>query len=95
MINSSVNGFFTQSLLSSNTYFYTLTGNATFSYSSATYSVYNFFVKGGTYSFNLNSASNWLSVGATAISATGSFIMSMAYDGTDMWVSSIKNFQAF
>jgi len=57
--------------------------------------VYNFFVKASSFSFNLNPSSNWLSVGATAISATGSFIMSMAYDGTDMWVASIKNFQSF
>jgi hypothetical protein len=95
VINTSVSGTFTQSVDASNSYFYTLTGNTSFRYTGATYSIYNFFIKAGTYSFSLDSASNWQTVGATALGFTGSFVMSCGYDGTDMWVSAIKNYQSY
>jgi hypothetical protein len=52
-------------------------------------------IKAGTYSFSLNSASNWQTVGATALGYTGSFVMSAIYDGSDMWVSTIRNYQSY
>ena len=94
IVNSSVSGTFTQSL-TSNTYIYTLSGNTTFNYTNATYSTYNFVVKAGTFSFTLNSAGAWQTVGATGLGFTGSFIMSAIYDGVDMWVSTVKNYSAF
>jgi hypothetical protein len=93
--NVSVSGTFTQSLSDANNYTYTLTGNTTFSYSNPTQSVYNFLVKAGTYSFTLDAASNWQTVGATALGFTGSFVMSAIYDGTDMWVSTVRNYQSY
>jgi collagen type VII alpha len=93
--NTSVSGSFTQSLANSNNFAYTLTGNTTFDYSNATQSVYNFVIKAGTYSFTLGTASNWQTVGATALGFTGSFIMSAIYDGTDMWVATTKNYQSY
>ena len=95
LTNTSVTGTLTQSLIDANNYAYTLTGNTTFGYSNATQSVYNFMIKAGTYSFSLNSASNWQTVGATALGFTGSFVMSAIYDGTDMWVSTIRNYQSY
>jgi collagen type VII alpha len=94
-LNAAVTGSFNQSLDASNNYAYTLTGNTTFAYSNATMSVYNFVIKAGTYSFTLDSASNWQTVGATALGFTGSFVMSAIYDGTDMWVSTVKNYQSY
>lgn len=94
IVNSAVSGTFSQNL-KSNTYIYTLSGNTTFNYTNATYSTYNFVVKAGTFSFTLNSAGAWQTVGATGLGLTGSFIMSMIYDGVDMWVSSVKNYSAF
>ena len=94
VINTSVTGTFTQSL-TSNTYVYTLTGDTTFGFTNPTYSTYNFLVKAGTYSFTLDSGSNWQTVGATALGFTGSFVMSCLYDGTDMWVSATKNYQSY
>lgn len=94
VINSGVTGTLTQSL-TSNTYIYTLTGNTTFNYTNPTYSTYNFLVKAGTFSFTLASAGAWQTVGATALGFTGSFIMSCIYDGTDMWVSTVKNYSGY
>lgn len=94
VINSSVSGALTQSL-TSNTYIYTLTGNTTFAFTNPTYSTYNFLIKAGAYSFSLSSGSNWQSVGATALGWTGSFVMSAIYDGTDMWVSAVKNYSSY
>jgi hypothetical protein len=94
VINSSVSGTFTQSLIS-NTYIYTLTGNTTFNYSGGTYATYNFLVKAGTYSFTLGTPSNWLTPGATALGFTGSFVMSAIYDGTDMWIAATKNYLSY
>ena len=89
---NSITGAFTQSLTASNIYTYTLTGNTTFGYSNPQTTVYNFAIKAGTYSFSLSVASNWQTVGGTALGFTGSFIMSCIYDGTDMWVSTVKNY---
>lgn len=94
VINSAVTGTLTQSL-TSNTYIYTLTGDTTFAFSNPTYSTYNFLVKAGTYTFTLSSGSNWQTVGATALGFTGSFVMSCVYDGTDMWVSTVKNYSSY
>jgi LDH2 family malate/lactate/ureidoglycolate dehydrogenase len=92
---SNITGTTAVSLSSTNTYAYTLTGNTTFGYVSATTSVYNFLIKAGTYSFSLDSAYAWQTVGATALGFTGSFVMSGIYDGTDMWISTIKNYLSY
>ena len=92
---NSISGSFTQSLTASNIYTYTLTGNTTFGYSNPQTTVYNFAIKAGTYSFSLSVDSNWQTVSGTALGITGSFIMSCIYDGTDMWVSTQKNYLSY
>jgi hypothetical protein len=92
---ASISGAYSQSLTASNTFVYTLTGNATFSYTNALPSVYNFIFKCGTYTLTLDSTANWQTVSATALGYTGSFIMSGIYDGTDMWISAVKNYASY
>jgi hypothetical protein len=91
VINSTVTGTFTQSL-TSNTYIYTLTGNTTFNYSNATYSVYNFIINAGTYSFNLATSSGFKTPDGANLGLTGSFVMSGIYNGTDMFIAVSENY---
>jgi len=79
MTNTSVTGTLTQSLIDANNYAYTLTGNTTFGYSNATQSVYNFMIKAGTYSFSLNSSSNYFGV---SISRQGKYVYWVVYINT-------------
>ncbi len=92
---ATVSSTYTQSLASGHTYVYNLSGNTTFGFSNATTANYNFLINAGTFSFSLSSGSNWKTVSATALGFTGSFAMSGIYDGTDMWVSTVKNYLSY
>ncbi len=89
---ASISGTYTQSL-DYQQYIYNLTSNVTsFRYTNPNISTYNFLINAGTYSFTLGTGSYFKTVGATALGFTGSFVMSGNYDGSIMWISTIKNY---
>ena len=94
VIAATISGAYTCDLSTSNNFALELSGGVTFSFSNAGKSTYNFLVKAGTHSFTLDSGANWQTVGATALGFTGSFVMSGIYDGTDMWISTVKNYNS-
>lgn len=91
IVTATVSGGIQQSLTGSHQYVYNLSGNATFSYTNPKVATYNFLVNAGTNTFTLVSGF-FKTEGATALGYTGSFAMSGMYDGSRMWISTVKNY---
>lgn len=91
IVTATVSGGIQQSLTGSHQYVYNLSGNATFSYTNPKVATYNFLVNAGTNTFTLVSGF-FKTEGATALGYTGSFVMSGMYDGSRMWISTVKNY---
>jgi hypothetical protein len=92
LTSASISGAYTCDLSASNNFALTLTGNATFSFSGAKKSTYNFVINAGTHTFNLATSAGFKTPDGANLGLTGSFIMSGIYDGSNMFIAVSENY---